>query len=133
MNTNPLPVRTALDVLALDFPHHRFAMQAIGDKMFYFAEAIGSQVQPKFAQAETTDRLRAKLSVAVKKFTTAQPSIPRVWDALLGGKDNFAIDREQAAKLLAVFPRAAELARETPPVPAPRRCLCGRYRSAAVR
>ena len=32
---------------------------------------------------------------------------------LLGGKDNFAADREQAQKLLSVFPRAAELARES--------------------
>ena len=32
---------------------------------------------------------------------------------LLGGKDNFAADREQAEKLLSVYPRAAELARES--------------------
>jgi hypothetical protein len=113
MNANPLPVRTALDVLALDFPLYHFAMGAVGDKMFYFAEATGPQVQPRFAQAETTDRLRAKLSVPMREFTTVQPSIPRVWDVLLDGKDNFAADREQAAKLLAVFPRAAELARES--------------------
>jgi hypothetical protein len=53
------------------------------------------------------------LSTPVNEFTTVKPSIPRVWDVLLGGKDNFAVDREQAAKLLAVFPRAAELARES--------------------
>ena len=113
MGTNPLPVRSALDVLALDFPHHRITMRAIGDKMFYLAEATDAHVQPRFAQAETTGRLRAKLSTPVRQFTTAEPSIPRVWDVLLGGKDNFAADREQAAKLLAVFPRAAELARES--------------------
>ena len=32
---------------------------------------------------------------------------------LQGGKDNFAADRQQAEKLLAVFPRAAELAQES--------------------
>ena len=32
---------------------------------------------------------------------------------LLGGKDNFAADRDQAARLLAVYPRAADLARES--------------------
>jgi hypothetical protein len=110
---NPLPVRTALEMLRLDFPSHRITMQAIGDKMFYLAEAAGAHVQPRFAQAETTERLRAKLSTPVREFTTAKPSIPRVWDTLLGGKDNFAADRDQAAKLLKVFPRAGELARES--------------------
>ena len=43
----------------------------------------------------------------------SQRSIPPVWDVLLGGKDNFAADRAQAQKLLSVFPRAAELARES--------------------
>jgi SAM-dependent methyltransferase len=36
-----------------------------------------------------------------------------VWDVLLGGKDNFAADRDQATKLLQVFPQAGELARES--------------------
>jgi hypothetical protein len=113
MTANPLPVRTALDMLHLDFPQYRITMQAIGGRMFYLAEAIRPYVQPRFAQAETTGRLRAKLSVPVREFNPAEPSIPRVWDALLGGKDNFAADREQARKLLAVFPEAARLARES--------------------
>jgi hypothetical protein len=100
-------------MLRLDFPHYRITMQAIGGKLFYLAEAAAAQVQPRFAQAETPQRLRDKLQVPVREFTTTEPSIPRVWDVLLGGKDNFATDRDQAAKLLAVFPRAAELARES--------------------
>ena len=71
------------------------------------------EVQPRFVQAQTAERLRTKLSMPVKSFTTAQPSIARVWDVLLAGKDNFAVDRDQADKLLSVFPRAAELARES--------------------
>jgi hypothetical protein len=113
MGRSPLPVRTALDMLALDFPQYRISMRAIGGRMFYLAEATRPHIQPRFAQAETTGRLRAKLSVPVKEFNPAEPSIPRVWDVLLGGKDNFAADREQAQKLLAVFPRAAGLARES--------------------
>jgi hypothetical protein len=100
-------------MLRLDFPHHHITMQAIGGKLFYLAEAGAAPVQPRFAQAETPQRLRDKLQVPVREFTTTEPSIPRVWDVLLGGKDNFAADRDQAAKLLAVFPRAAELARES--------------------
>ena len=58
--------------------------------------------------------LRAKLRAPIRPFVpAAEPSIPRVYDYLLGGKDNFAADREQAQKLLKVFPRAAELAQES--------------------
>jgi S-adenosyl methyltransferase len=108
-----LPMRTALETLRLEFPLYAITMRTVGDKMFYLAEATSSHVQPRFAQAETTDRLRAKLSTRVREFTTTEPSIPRVWDVLLGGKDNFATDREQAGKLLSVFPKAGELARES--------------------
>ena len=88
-------------------------MCAIAGRMFYLAEASVPHVQPRFAQAETIDRLRAKLTTSVREFTVTEPSIPRAWDVLLGGKDNFAADRQQAAKLLMVFPRAAELAQES--------------------
>jgi hypothetical protein len=88
-------------------------MRAICGKLFYLAEADRPHVQPSFAQAETTERLRAKLQAPIRPFiSAAEPSIPRVYDYLLGGKDNFAADRQQAQKLLRVFPRAAELARE---------------------
>jgi len=42
--------------------------------------------------------------------TTA--NVARVYDCLLGGKDNFAADREAAAKLLDAVPGAAVAARE---------------------
>ena len=113
MSTSRLPVRTGLEMLRLEFPCHAITMQTIGDKLFYVAEAAGPHVQPRFAQAETTGRLHARLSTSVTEFDPTEPSIPRVWDVLLGGKDNFAADREQAQKLLVVFPRAAELARES--------------------
>ena len=44
------------------------------------------------------------------EFNPAAPSIARVYDFLLGGKDNFAADRAQAARVLEVFPHAADLA-----------------------
>jgi hypothetical protein len=114
MNSNPLPVRSPLDLLMADFPGYRFWMRTIGEKLFYLAEATHPRIQPRFAQAETLGRLRAKLqAVPLREFTTNEPSIARVWDVLLGGKDNFAIDRLQADSLLDVFPRAAALARES--------------------
>jgi SAM-dependent methyltransferase len=40
------------------------------------------------------------------------PSVARMYDYLLGGKDNFAADREAAAKLLAIVPDAQKIARD---------------------
>jgi hypothetical protein len=48
----------------------------------------------------------------VSSLDTSRPNVARVWDYWLGGKDNFAIDREQAEKMLAVNPLSAQMARE---------------------
>ena len=48
----------------------------------------------------------------VADFDPSTPSIARVYDYLLDGKDNFAADREVAERLLAVAPLAAEVTRE---------------------
>jgi O-methyltransferase involved in polyketide biosynthesis len=48
----------------------------------------------------------------VADFDPNTPSIARVYDYLLNGKDNFAVDRAVADKLLAVAPIAAEVMRE---------------------
>jgi hypothetical protein len=45
-------------------------------------------------------------------FNPAIPNVARVYDVLLGGKDNFAADRQAAAKLLEAVPGAAMAARE---------------------
>ncbi len=39
-------------------------------------------------------------------------SVARVWDALLGGKDNYAADRQQASDLVGEFPELALMARQ---------------------
>jgi O-methyltransferase involved in polyketide biosynthesis len=48
----------------------------------------------------------------VEPFDTSRPNIARVWDYWLGGKENFAADRELAEKMLAVHPVTAQMARE---------------------
>ena len=45
-------------------------------------------------------------------FDTGFPNVARIYDALLGGKDNYAADREAAGELLKVVPGAAAAARE---------------------
>lgn len=46
------------------------------------------------------------------EFDTSKPTIARVYDALLGGKDNFAADREGAATYLKYVPDAGRCATE---------------------
>ena len=54
----------------------------------------------------------ARYDVTVADFDPTTPSIARVYDYLLNGKDNFAVDREVADKLLAVAPISALVMRE---------------------
>jgi S-adenosyl methyltransferase len=46
------------------------------------------------------------------EFDTGVASVARVYDYMLGGKDNFAVDRQLGDQLLAAFPEAAWIARE---------------------
>jgi O-methyltransferase involved in polyketide biosynthesis len=48
----------------------------------------------------------------LEPFDSTRPNVARVWDYWLGGKDNFAADRELAQKLLDVHPPSAQMARE---------------------
>jgi len=48
----------------------------------------------------------------VEPFDTTRPNIARVWDYWLGGKDNFAADRELAEKMLAIHRVSAQMAQE---------------------
>ena len=48
----------------------------------------------------------------METFDPTKPNIARVWDYWLGGKDNFAADRELAQKMLAIHPVSARMARE---------------------
>ena len=104
-----LPIRSALDGLQLEFPEYGISQQVIGDRLFYVAEAVDPLVRPVFAQAQTVDRLRGKLRIPEVEVNAAVPTIARVYDFLLGGKDNFEADRQQARNVLEVYPQAAEL------------------------
>src|SRR5258707_5849826 len=44
----------------------------------------------------------------------ARPAAARIYDYLLGGKDNYAVDRDAAERVLAVAPDQRRLARANP-------------------
>jgi hypothetical protein len=46
------------------------------------------------------------------RVDSTRPSSARVWNYLLGGKDNFAVDREVGEQIKAVFPAIVVVARE---------------------
>ncbi|MCX2731574.1 SAM-dependent methyltransferase [Saccharopolyspora sp. NFXS83] len=49
---------------------------------------------------------------AVPQIDTSRPSIARVYDAFVGGKDNFEVDREVYRHLLEIAPESAEVGRQ---------------------
>ncbi len=65
------------------------------------------------AMAAKVDRMPPDGDEARKPvFDPAMPNIARIYDFMLGGKDNFAADRELAAGLLANSPNSAWIARQ---------------------
>jgi hypothetical protein len=54
-------------------------------------------------------------------FDASVPNVARVYDALIGGRDNYPADRQVAAKLLAAVPGAALAGQHEPGCAARRR------------
>jgi S-adenosyl methyltransferase len=50
--------------------------------------------------------------LAAGGIDTTTPNVARIYDYLLGGKDNFAADREAAGQLIAAIPDVAAIARD---------------------
>src|SRR5260370_42134202 len=50
--------------------------------------------------------------LAAGGIDTTTPNVARIYDYLLGGKDNFAADREAARQLIAAIPDVAAIARD---------------------
>jgi hypothetical protein len=63
---------------------------------------------PTNGSAETKDAVDDDVAAV----DTLKPNIARVYDYWLGGKDNFAADREEGERILAVYPKMLGLARE---------------------
>ena len=63
-------------------------------------------------QGEPSPAQEDAAAARLVRFDTSRPSIVRVYDYWLGGKDNFAADREEAERLLGIYPLMAKLARD---------------------
>ena len=50
--------------------------------------------------------------LAARGIDTTTPNVARIYDYLLGGKDNFAADRQAAEQLIAAIPDVAAIARD---------------------
>ena len=50
--------------------------------------------------------------LTARGIDTSTPNVARIYDYLLGGKDNFAADREAAEQLIAAIPDVAAIARD---------------------
>lgn len=55
---------------------------------------------------------RTGMSAEHLNIDTTKPSIARVYDAFVGGKDNFEVDRQVLHKLLEIAPEAVEVGRQ---------------------
>jgi hypothetical protein len=66
----------------------------------YFHRSFDEEAQPMAENAEAH----------VPDFDISRPTIARVYDAILGGKDNFAPDREGAAAYMKYVPNAKDVA-----------------------
>jgi hypothetical protein len=108
-----LPKRDPLKALQLDCPNHDITIEHVHGEVFYVALANpDSDVTPRTAMAQSVERLRQKLTGEREFIGSDRPSIARVYDYLLGGKDNLAVDRFQAERLLDAAPHAKQIALE---------------------
>jgi SAM-dependent methyltransferase len=78
---------------------------------------LASEGEPLPATRADPDRPLGHIPASVtvldqESFEVGNPNIARIYDALLGGKDNYAVDREAALALTAAIPGAARAARD---------------------
>jgi hypothetical protein len=94
----------------------RFADAGVLGGRFMLARSIG------VVSHERKDAQVTESQPETPKLDTSVPQTARIWNYLLGGKDNFAVDREVGDQIISGLPQLAENAR-----------LSRRYLARAVR
>lgn len=73
---------------------------------------VSSLAHAGTAAMPTRSTVGADKAVPHPALNTGKPNVARIYDYLLGGKDNFAADRDEAHRLLQVYPQLRARARE---------------------
>ncbi len=105
-----LPARNSLKALQDAHPHVDIGMVAErGQPPGYIARGTDSHGKEFTVQSGTVEGLRSQIEGPLMEFDESRPSIPRVYDYWLGGRNNFAVDRELAGKIEEVYPGTGEM------------------------
>ncbi len=105
---------TGLTPLREEFPGFRIWREITGERVRYVARRTRAGLNPHTVVTDNAAELRAALQssrdAGLVPFSVTTPSIARIYDFLLGGKDHHAADRSAARKILETFPEAAQIA-----------------------
>jgi S-adenosyl methyltransferase len=110
---NPLAAHTFLAGLRADYPGYEITEHRTGRGTIYGAAARHPGMNPVKATSQTIGGLRDKLagpSSQVPDITTVTPASARICDYYLGGKSNFAVDRQAAEAVRSARPDIRGLA-----------------------
>jgi O-methyltransferase involved in polyketide biosynthesis len=136
MTSNPASRRAAdaavpeqLRALRAEFPAWRIWREDACGRVRYVARSRRADLNPHTVVTADLGELRKALEVARPErrfvlfpgsqltpagsgleFTPSRPSMARIYDHLLGGKDNYPADRTAAHKMLRKFPEIGEIA-----------------------
>jgi O-methyltransferase involved in polyketide biosynthesis len=112
-----IPADTVPDqMIALrnDFPGFRIWRETTGERVRFVARSERPGLNPHTVVTGNVGELRAALQpsrgTGLVPFSPTTPSVARMYDFLLGGKDHHAADRSAARKILETFPEAAQIA-----------------------
>jgi SAM-dependent methyltransferase len=108
-------VDAELAVLRADFPAYQIWRENIPERARYVARSLRRGLNPHTVVTSDLGELREALEparlAALIPFTSARPSIARMYDYWLQGKDHFPADRAAADAVGASFPEVAQIAR----------------------
>jgi hypothetical protein len=109
----PLALDDPLPALTADFPQFKiWREETVGGRCHYIARGLRPDIHPHTVVTNDPAELRAALAPETSQpFNPGVPSIARLYDRWLGGKDNFAADRAVADELSEEFPEIADIAR----------------------
>jgi O-methyltransferase involved in polyketide biosynthesis len=98
-----------------EFPRYRIWQEAICDRVRYVARSLEHGLHPHTVITDDLEEMRAALEpsqyAALIPFNADVPSVARMYDYYLGGKDHMAADRAAARVILGQFPEVAQIAR----------------------